>query len=276
MEGMTFSCAQQCYEKFYSSLCWTEISLFRINDDLMNLQKIVEDSERVEWSNYLPDGYKLKQTVETQFGTQYIVVERFLKSCEKIWALIINHGHISALAQYNRLLKITEGGIIFCIGGYYLRLRGVLLYQSTLSSFKKTDNSYGIRECPTLRFWIRHDLRSRTNTMSYKRNSCPADRVNEIVGGSSIEYRKGQDRSTWPMACWMLLASAIHFWHGPPSWIPMRAESMANVLSTQPDSENDVSTKQNNCSLDSFDQVLTSNVHGLDPESTSGKSVRFP
>ena len=56
----------------------------------------------------------------------------------------------------------------------------------------------------------------------------------------------------------------------------MRAESMTKVLSTQPDSQNDVSTKQNNCSLDSFDQVLTSNVHGLDPESTSGKSVRFP
>ncbi len=90
-------------------VCARHASLFRVNDDLMSLRKILEGSKRAEWNNYFTDGYKLKQAVKTRFGTQYIVVERFLMSAEKVWTLIINHDRKSALAQYNGLLKITDG-----------------------------------------------------------------------------------------------------------------------------------------------------------------------
>ena len=76
--------------KLAISICRSDAVLTTVAKDLRSVKKIAEDANRSEWNHLLPDGYNLIQESGTRFGTHYQVVERFLKSANKvafIWVL---------------------------------------------------------------------------------------------------------------------------------------------------------------------------------------------
>ena len=65
---------QNCTKSAFS-VCADDSSMLKIEFDFKSVKRIVEDSKRYGWNNYLPVGYRLIQDVDTRFGTFFLVTE---------------------------------------------------------------------------------------------------------------------------------------------------------------------------------------------------------
>ena len=62
-----------------------------IVNEFKSLKRILEDRKRYSCNFILPNGFHLIQDVEIRFGKNYLVPERFLKSVDKAWNIILTY-----------------------------------------------------------------------------------------------------------------------------------------------------------------------------------------
>ena len=65
--------------------CNVHPDLHKFAEDCRSVKRVVEDSKRSGWSFNLPDGYHIILDVETRFGTNCLVTERYTKSLLKLF-----------------------------------------------------------------------------------------------------------------------------------------------------------------------------------------------
>jgi len=90
-------------------ICETDQYLKKLSEDFKAMKKVVTDSKQSHWNSWLPNGYHLIQEVETRFGTHLQVAERFLKSADKVYSLLVTHKKRSVLETFTSIY--TETGM---------------------------------------------------------------------------------------------------------------------------------------------------------------------
>lgn len=86
-----------------------------IADDLERVKTIVRIFKQGGWNSLLPDGHALIQEVETRFGTTHSVVQRFLKSADKVGEIIARKDSETATAAFRDLDRhyTVDGNVSF-------------------------------------------------------------------------------------------------------------------------------------------------------------------
>jgi len=87
--------------------CESIAHLKYLSDDFKAMKRLVQDSKQSHWNSWLPNGYHLIQEVETRFGTHLQVAERFLKSADKVYALLLSNNKTTSLQYFNKIRQVT-------------------------------------------------------------------------------------------------------------------------------------------------------------------------
>ncbi len=77
-------------------------------EDFKLVTKITGDAKRFSWNSTLSHGYHLTQDVETRFGSNFLVANRFLKSADKVWNVILLRHRQLAREAFESLEQSTN------------------------------------------------------------------------------------------------------------------------------------------------------------------------
>lgn len=85
--------------------CNNHAVLKNVSEDFRAVKRVVEDANWAQWGKKLPDGYRLVQEIETRFGTNYLVEQRFLKLSLMALGFIASDHRDSALQAFKSILQ---------------------------------------------------------------------------------------------------------------------------------------------------------------------------
>jgi len=211
--------------------CTGDDTLDKIGEDFKAMKKIVENSKKAGWNCNLPVGYHLIQEVETRFGTHYVVAERFLKSREKVWDLIVSQKNASGRKLYKSLLQ--QEGELPTIQAIVDVFRPV--YDATIL-FQAAHQPTLHNVLPNLQYCLEELGKLQRGELIQRENDnvvSPSVYAMRLSGMMAAELKRIKVHDLWLVACFLYpLMRDFSFWSDPAQReeFKLRGETLTRVL----------------------------------------------